>query len=97
MKKYLIFAAMALLITGVTGCQSVWDPEADFGSSVNGAVTAQVQNPKAPKGYPQTVVGLDGQSAKLSIESYQKSFERKQAAPASMTGSMIGGTGITLQ
>lgn len=87
-----------LSVTAVTGCQSYWDPEANFGSTVNGAVTAQIQNPKAPQGYPKSVVGLDGQSAKLSVESYQKTFDRKQTPPASTAGSMVGGsTGLSVQ
>lgn len=90
------------LITGcllsLTACQAYWNPEPDFGSSVNGAIQAQVQNTNAPKGYPKAVVGLDGPAAKTSVETYQKSFERKQAATPTTTGTMVGSSlGLTVQ
>lgn len=84
---------LAALAVGLAGCQTHWDPQPDFGAYVNGAVQAQVQNPKAPQGMPKSVVGLDGPAADATITSYQKSFERKQAAPqSSSTGSITGST-----
>lgn len=86
----------AIASVALTGCQAYWDPEPTFGSSVNNAVQAQVQNPKAPMGYPKSVVGLDGKAANSSIESYQKTFERKQIQPTQTTGSLVGGSGTGL-
>ena len=94
-----MFPRLMLLVTAavsLVGCQAYWDPEPTFGSSVNGAVLAQEQNPKAPMGYPKSVVGLDGKAANASIESYQKTFDRKQVQPTQSTGSLVGGSGSGL-
>lgn len=85
-------------LLGLAGCQAYWSPEPDFGNSVNGAIQAQVQNANAPKGYPKALVGMDGPAAKTSIETYQKSFERKQATPQAGSGTMVGSSlGLTVQ
>ena len=91
-------ASIAGLVIGLTGCQAYWNPEPEFASSVNGAINAQVQNASAPKGYPKAVVVMDGPAAKTSIETYQKSFERKQPQTPSTTGTMVGSSlGLTVQ
>lgn len=89
---------LAAASAALAGCQAYWDPQPDFGSYVNGAVQAQVQNPKAPKGYPKSVVGMDGISANASVESYEKTFERKQTQQTqTTTGSIMSGSGLTVQ
>lgn len=84
---------------GLTACQATWYPEDQFGSSVNGAIQAQAKNPNAPVGNPKKTPGLDGPAAKNAIDSYQKSFERKQTTQqSSQSGTMVGGTvGIKVQ
>ena len=89
---------LAVTIGCLSACQSNWYPESDFGSTVNGAVMAQAKNPNAPKGNPKLTTGLDGPAAKSSVDSYQKTFERKPVTPQATSGSMIGSSiGITVQ
>lgn len=98
MSKIRHIALLATSVVGLAGCQAYWDPQPDFGTYVNGAVQAQIQNPKAPKGYPKSVVGMDGPSANSSVESYQKTFERKQTQQTqTSTGSIVGGSGLSVQ
>lgn len=93
-----IVLSAAGIVVALTGCQAYWNPEPEFGSSVNGAIQAQVQNLNAPKGYPKALVGMDGPAAKTSVETYQKSFERKQPQAQSTTGTMVGSSlGLTVQ
>lgn len=90
--------SLLLVCLGLVGCQPYWYPEPEFGTTVNQAVSAQLQNPNAPKGTPKSVVGIDGEAAKLSVDSYYKTFERKQAPISSGSGSMTGGSsGLTIQ
>lgn len=63
-----------LLVSLLSGCQSYWNPEPDFGSSVNGAVRAQAVNPDPPKGNPYAKGHMDGVSAKATVDNYQRSF-----------------------
>lgn len=93
-----VMSLMAGCLLFLAGCQAYWNAEPDFGSSVNGAIQAQVQNVNAPKGYPKAIVGMDGPAAKTSIETYQKSFDRKQTTPQATTGTMVGSSlGLTVQ
>ncbi len=69
--KLLAFAPMILLLAG---CQSYWDAEPGFGSSVNGAIRAQAVNPDPPTGKPYANAHMDGISAKATVDNYQKSF-----------------------
>lgn len=90
---------LVLSIFALSACQATWYPEERFGSSVNGAIQAQAKNPNAPVGNPKTTAGLDGPAAKNAVDSYQKSFERKQpTTTATQTGTMVGSSvGITVQ
>lgn len=93
-------AVAVVCVIGLSACQSTWDAEPDFGSSVNGAIKSQVRNPNAPVKVPKTAAGLDGPAAKNAVDSYQKSFERKQpvTSGASQSGTMVGtSVGITVQ
>lgn len=81
---------LAALVISLSGCQTDWDARPDFGSYVNGAVQAQLQNPNAPKGAPKSVVGLDGRSADAAVTSYQKTFERKAPQQTQSSGSITG-------
>lgn len=66
-------ATMALGVS-LSACQSYWEPEADFGSTVNGAIRAQAVNPDAPVGNPNAKAHMDGVAAKASVDNYQKSY-----------------------
>lgn len=83
----------------LSACQAYWDPAPDFGSTINGAVVSQLNNPNAPKGTPTSVKGMDGGAAKRSIDAYEKSFERKTVQQnTNTTGTMTGSAvGITVQ
>ena len=87
MRNAMLLAGLAAVLAG---CQTDWDARPDFGSYVNGAVQAQLQNPNAPKGAPKSVVGLDGPAADATVTSYQKTFERKASQPTQSTGSITG-------
>ena len=74
--KFLIFAPICLLIA----CQSHFGVDADLGSSVNAAIKNQTINPQAANIAPEEVRGMDGVSARTSIDSYQNSFIRRSPA-----------------
>lgn len=69
----------------LTACQADWYPQAGFGSSVNDAIAAQTANKDAPSKLNRETQGMDGPSAKASIDNYQRSFE--QLGSNQMTGS----------
>lgn len=71
----------------LTACQSTWNPEAEFGSSVNNAITDQIANKNAPEPVARNSMGMEGPAAKSSIDNYQKSFE------ASSSGAVYGSSG----
>ena len=81
-------AVSLTLLICLTGCQAYWYPSADFGSSVNGAIALQTVDPDAAKKAPTVVRGMDGPSAKASVESYQKTFTR-----ITPSGSAAGASG----
>ena len=97
LKRLLAISALAASALSLVGCQSNWDAEPEFGSSVNGAIQAQAKNPDAPKGNTKVLTGLDGPAAKSAVDSYQKTFERKAPVQQYSTGSMISGTGVSVQ
>ena len=74
-KTMLKVLACAVLVTGLSACQSIWDTSPDFGGTVNGAVQNQLVNPNAPAGNQKVTTGLDGGAAKGAVDNYQKSFE----------------------
>ncbi|QWD96216.1 pilus assembly protein [Polynucleobacter sp. MG-6-Vaara-E2] len=78
------------LCLAISGCQSIWQNEPDFGSSVTSSVQNQLVNPQAPLGNPKPTTGLDGPSAKATVDSYQRSF-RTGTSPA---GAVPGQTGV---
>jgi hypothetical protein len=65
------------------GCQALWEPSPDFGSSVKDAIRAQAVNPDEPAKTPINPTGMDGPAAKASIDNYHYSFEQR---PASSNG-----------
>ena len=66
-----------LILSALFGCQSsaLWNTGPNFGSAVNEVVQTQLANPNAPVGNPKVTSGMDGSSAKSSVDNYQKSFE----------------------
>jgi len=58
----------------LTSCQSYWPADPDLGSSVNKAITEQTSDPMASTKAPNNIYGMDGPSAKSSIDNYQNSF-----------------------
>ncbi len=87
--KLLAFAPMILLLVG---CQSYWDAEPGFGSSVNGAIRAQSVNKNPPTGNPYANAHMDGVSAKATVDNYQKSF----TAPASSGQGAVSGSLVNI-
>jgi hypothetical protein len=86
-----------LSIIFLSGCQALWEPGSDFGSSVNDAIRTQVVNPDKPAKTPINPTGLDGPAAKASIDNYHYSFEQRPATPngaggASGYGGMVIGS-----
>ncbi len=82
----------AVILTGLSACQTTWDASPDFGETVNDAVQAQLVNPKAPVGNKKVTKGLDGSAAKSAVDNYQKSFEVRAPIGSSAypTGSAVG-------
>lgn len=80
MNKNRCFSYVLTLIgvISLAGCQSYWEKEPQFGSSVNDAVKAQAVNPQAPTGNKPSKQGMDGVAATKSIDNYNKSFDAKQ-------------------
>lgn len=91
--RYLFWA---LAILALTGCQPYWNPEPDFGSSVNGAIRAQAVNPDPPTGNPYAKGHMDGKSAKATVDNYQRSFTNPPRTTQGTGSSLIninsGGT-----
>lgn len=81
-----VLAVMGLLM--LAGCQSGWQPEANFGSSVQGAIRAQIVDPTAPDGNANKRAKMDGESAKKTVDSYQKSFGATGSGDTVQGGSM---------
>ncbi len=61
----------------LTACQTAWNEEKNFGSSVNGALKLQMKNPESHLKDNKPSTGQDGVSAKSAIDNYQKTFEVK--------------------
>ena len=79
----------------IAGCQSYWNPEPDFGTSVNSAVRAQLVNPNAPVGNPNVNAHMDGVSAKKTVDNYQKSFDAPRTATSGSGGLITINSGMT--
>ncbi len=87
-----------VVVLVLSGCQSYWNADSDFGSSVNGAVRAQAINPDPPTGNPYAKAHMDGISAKATVDNYQKSFTAPARPGQGNTGSLISinsGSGLT--
>jgi hypothetical protein len=66
------------------GCQSGgWYPDDKFGSSVNQAISDQIANKNAPDVVNRSSMGMDGPTAKSTIDNYQKSFEQPSGSTVS--------------
>lgn len=82
--------ALALLLSG---CQALWEPSPDFGSSVSEAIRTQAVNPNHPARQPSNPTGMDGPAAKASIDNYNYSFEQR---PLSSPGGTSGYGGMVV-
>ncbi|HXU94365.1 MAG TPA: hypothetical protein VFP33_11990 [Gallionella sp.] len=82
---------MAVAVLG--GCSATTTPHYDekFGEAANIAKAQQVINPDASQNR-NPVKGIDGQSAKSSIDNYHKAYETPTAAPSAGIGIMNVGT-----
>jgi hypothetical protein len=70
-KSALSFSSLLLL----SGCAHQYEPEADFGSAVREAIARQTVNPNGV-GYDGVEPGMDGASAKATVDRYIKSMEQ---------------------
>ena len=89
-KKYSICALKTLQLSIVflpsfilLGCQTGWYPDDQFGSSVNKAIADQIANKNAPDTLNISSMGMDGPTAKSTIDNYQKSFEQPSGSTVS--------------
>lgn len=64
-----------LLALTLAACTTTPKLDSTFGSAVNTAKAQQTINPNASRN-ADPVLGLDGTSAKTSIERYQESFQK---------------------
>ncbi|SMC30883.1 hypothetical protein [Polynucleobacter kasalickyi] len=65
-----------LVLIILQGCQAGWYPESNFGSTVNKAIYDQTANKNSPESVDRDSMGMDGPTAKSSIDNYQRSFEQ---------------------
>jgi hypothetical protein len=77
----------------LSACQSHFAADSHLGSSVNSAIQNQTVNPHAASMAPKEVRGMDGVSAKTSIDSYQNSFIRRLPGVGAPTSGQGGATG----
>lgn len=66
-------AVSSMLLLG--GCAHQYEPEADFGSAVREAIARQTISPSGV-GHDGVTPGMDGTSAKATIDRYVKSMEQ---------------------
>ncbi len=79
----------------LSACQSHFAADSNLGSSVNSAIQNQTVNPQAASMAPQEVRGMDGVSAKTSMDSYQNSFIRRLPGAGALTSGQVGATGAS--
>lgn len=71
---------LALFIFYGCGGRQLSRLEIDYGTSYNLAKMNQTLNPQAEKNL-NPVYGLDGRAAQLTMDKYQKSFEKPEKEP----------------
>ena len=76
-QRLCLIVANCLAVLSLSACQSYWDADPNLGSSVNGAIRAQVANPNAPQTRQTPKQGMDGVAAKKTVDNYQQSFDAK--------------------
>ena len=89
---------MVMLNIFLVACQSHFGADANLGSSVNSAIQNQTINSQAASISPEEVRGIDGVSAKASIDNYQNSFIRRSptiGVQPSGQGGLMGTSGST--
>jgi len=81
--RYLILMVSITLLQMSAGCAMTPELDKNLGKSYEHAKSAQILNPEAQKNL-DTVVGLDGEAAQKSMETYRGSFAQA-AGEASYT------------
>lgn len=84
---------LGLVFLSLGGCQALWEPSPDFGSSVKEAIRTQAVNPDQPAKSPRNPTGMDGPAAKASIDNYNYSFEQR---PSTSPGGNSGYGGMVV-
>ncbi len=77
MRTYTLKPRLALITLAVlvTGCAQQYEPTADFGSAVREAIVRQTLNAEGV-GHERVTPGMDGPSAKATVDRYIKSMEQ---------------------
>lgn len=88
--KLIFKISLVFIVVSISACQSYWEPDTHLGSTVNDVVKMQSANPQAPFDRPEAVKGMDGVSAKASIDNYQNSFTRRGANSGASGGFFTG-------
>lgn len=68
---------LILALTSLAGCAIDYAAEPDFGQSIRQTIQAQAINPKGV-GHTRIEPGLEGSSAKATVDQYIKSYEQPQ-------------------
>jgi hypothetical protein len=71
--RYLILISSITLLQMSTGCAGTTELDRNWGRSFESAKSNQILNLDAQKNL-EPVVGLDGQAAQMSVETYRGSF-----------------------
>lgn len=79
-------AALIPFVLLLGGCAHQYQPEADFGSAVREAIARQTINPMGV-GHDGVSPGMDGASAKATVDRYVKSSE---SPPATGDAFLVG-------
>ena len=80
-----------LMAVSIIGCSSSPSLDSRFGHAVNAAKAQQTINPDASRN-TDPVTGIDGTSAKYSIDEYQDTF-KKPPEPTIQIFGITGGSG----
>ena len=82
MKKTFFVLINLLVIVMLLGGCTVFESrlEKDYGNSYRLAIVNQTLNPEAEKNL-EPVYGIDGNTANIIVESFQKSFEERSRDP----------------
>ena len=82
--RFLGYFAGLLAAAALAGCALTPRFDRDFGQSVRQATAAQTLDPQAGR-TPRPVTGIDGASAALIYDNYQKSYRTPESQGSSLT------------